>query len=243
LGAVHQLDIDEMSPREGGSRAPEAFEVSAEAKAALRAQLKGPLPAAPPRPLDEPPCGAGRALLIEPNGELRPCTSLEFDLGHALRDGVANAHASNERALAIRSLTWASLHGCRDCDLRAHCSHCYASALAQTGDALGPYPSACKAALASYAAEKPGAHVAARPLGPFREVADGVLESAHDVVTAEDDAIALRLGWARRAAGPVSPPSAQARPGDLVQIRRPGRKKSHLARIPAPTLERELTEA
>lgn len=243
LGAAHSVDVDDLTAREGGSRAPEMFQVSAATKLALKEQLHGPLETLGSAALEHAPCRAGEMILIEPNGELRPCTSLEFDLGHALQEGVAAARTSNERMIALRNLTWASLHGCRDCDVRPHCSRCYASALAQTGDALGPQPSACESALASYVALSGRAQSLARMVGPFREVAEGVLENAPDVVTAEDDALAARLGWTRRATGSIPPPSEHARPGDLVQIRRPGRKKSQLARIPSPLLERKLTEA
>jgi len=239
LGAAHSFDVDDLTPREGGSRAPEAFEISTSRKIELRRALSGVSQVRQARPLDQSPCMAAEMLHIEPNGALRPCTSLEVDLGHVLTDGVADAYASNERAVAIRKLTWANIHGCRACDLRSYCSRCYASALAQTGDALAPYPSACRRARALYAEAtgRPAALVGARvesDVGPYREIAEGVLECLPDVVTPEDDALAARLGWTRSASGPIDAP-ARARPGELVQIRRPGRKKSTLERIPTST--------
>jgi radical SAM protein with 4Fe4S-binding SPASM domain len=234
LGAAHALDLGELVPREGGSRAPELFQIKSETRAAMLRAL-GQSDVIPSRPLNQAPCSAAESIIIEPNGELRPCTSLEFDLGHALEDGVAVAYRSNERALAIRQLTWLNLHGCRECALRAYCSHCYANALAQSGDALGPYPGACESAVSVYEA-RTGRTLElarlARQAGPFRELGEGVFENIPDVVTSEDDALAARLGWTRRVGGPIAAPSTRARPGELVQIRRPGRKKSSLVRIP-----------
>jgi radical SAM protein with 4Fe4S-binding SPASM domain len=236
LGAVHVFDVNPLLAREGGSRAPEGFQISS----ARRAELVREFTSAPQlqraRPLDEAPCTAAQTLHIEPNGELRPCTSLEVGLGHALTDGIASAHASNERAVGIRNLTWANIHGCRECDLRPYCSRCYATALAQAGDALGPYPGACRATLAHYEAEirRPVSLLnaeATSAVGPYREIGEGLIECRPDVVTSEDDALALRLGWTRRAPGPSVAP-ASARPGELVQIRRPGRKIAALERIP-----------
>jgi radical SAM protein with 4Fe4S-binding SPASM domain len=235
LGAVHALDIGELVPREGGSRAPESFQVDADSRAAMLRSWSVHKGMPRPRPLNQAPCSAAETILVEPNGELRPCTSLEFDLGHALEDGIGVAYRTNERALAIRQLTWASLHGCRECDLRAFCSHCYANALAQTGDALGPYRGACESAVSVYEARTGRKLELAGRSGPYREIREGVFESTPDVVTSEDDALAAKLGWTRRAAGAIAPPTASARPGELVQIRRPGRKKSQLVRI--PTLE------
>jgi radical SAM protein with 4Fe4S-binding SPASM domain len=265
LGAAHAFDVGDLMPREGGSRAPEAFQVPARRRAELRRALSGATQLRRARLRDESPCTAAASLHIEANGELRPCTSLEVGLGNVLTDGVAAAHASNERALAIRKLTWANIHGCRECDLRSYCSRCYASALAQTGDALAPYPSACNSAWAHYEEDTGRTATLLRTaeesdVGPYREIAEGVFERLPDVITPDDDALAAQLGWVRRAGGRGAEPSG-ARPGELVQIRRPGRKNSALERIPAGArpntslavahgndpdrepLERELTEA
>lgn len=239
LGATYAFDVGDLTAREGGSRAPEAFEISTAKKVQLRREWGGVSSNGQVRPLDQSPCLAATMLHIEPNGALRPCTSLEVDLGHVLTDGIAAAHASNERAVAIRKLTWANIHGCRECDLRSYCTRCYASALAQTGDALAPYPSACRKAREA-CAEHTGRPLAisdalsGSDIGPYREITEGVFERMPDLVTPEDDALAARLGWTRRAAGPSEAPVA-ARPGELVQIRRPGRKKSTLERIPTST--------
>ena len=182
-------------------------------------------------------------LHVEPNGVLRPCTMLELDVGDALRDGIAAAHAANEAVVALRALRWADLHGCRDCALKTYCRRCYAAALAATGDALGPYASACRFARLTYETDTGRApaivHAEARDpaVGPYREIRQGVFEACADVRTLEDDARAVRLGWARRAAVSVSPPAVVPRPGELIQIRRPGRKASRLERIPVGTSE------
>jgi radical SAM protein with 4Fe4S-binding SPASM domain len=235
-----------MMPREGGDRSPEAFTLSDEARVSIRNkvniiegthELKERLPA---RPLDVPPCGAAQALHIEPNGELRPCTMLDFSIGHALHDGIATAMVTNERGHAVRNLTWQDLHGCRDCALRAGCAHCYASALAERGDALGPYSNGCRNARLNYEvrigrAPRIVASADRDPeLGPYREVSSGVFEPIDDVITQADDALAQQLGWARKPVHSLSTAALAARPGELVQIRRPGRKKSKLERVPDP---------
>lgn len=263
LGAKYAFSADEIMPREGGDRAPETFVLSdtgyrgARQQLAERARVADSVPAAErePRSIDASPCGAGKTLHVEPNGVLRPCTMLELDIGDALREGIAEAHAANEAVVALRALRWADLHGCRDCELRTHCSRCYAAALTSTGDALGPYASACRFARLRYETHTGAAlrivHAEDRDaaVGPYRELEHGVFEAFADVVTSDDDALAERLRWARRPAGSVSPAAVAARPGELIQIRRPGRKAPKLERIPVGTSEsstanvaREFTE-
>ncbi|HKU42105.1 MAG TPA: radical SAM protein [Polyangiales bacterium] len=239
LGADYGWSVGEILPREGGDRSTEAFEPEDRTRVRLMRELGGDTEpgARPTRPLDNAPCGAGATIHVEPNGELRPCTQLEVELGHALRDGIAHARATNGRLLGLRKLTWKQLHGCRECDLRAFCQHCYAAALAQAGDALGPYPGACRAAAIQYEART--GHPArilvdeASPsAGPYQALGDHTFKPLPDRVRAEDDALAAQLGWTRRAVARPPAPHMAARPGELIQIRRPGRKKSSLERIP-----------
>jgi radical SAM protein with 4Fe4S-binding SPASM domain len=233
-----------MMPREGGNRAPEAFTLSDEARVAIRRKVRvsegsdGLEPSLAARPMDMSPCGAGRSIHVEPNGELRPCTMLEFDIGHALHDGVREALVTNERGRTLRSLTWRNLHGCRDCALRASCTHCYASALADRGDALGPYTNGCRNARLNYEIRIGRApQIVAPPgrdpqLGPYREITPGVFEPFADTITQADDALAEQLGWVRKSADSLDTAALAARPGELIQIRRPGRKKFKIERVP-----------
>ncbi len=237
LGAEYSVSPTEMMPREGGDLSPSALEMTAAGRvAALRAAvgaeaLGESCRATPGRERDSAPCSAGRDVHIEPNGELRPCSILEVELGHALRDGIANAHASNPRAIAMRKLTWADVHGCRDCDLGAFCERCYAAARAHTGDALGPYAAACRAATLKYEAAHGHAprvivHNGHAPdLGPFSERAPGLLEQVADLVTPEDDVLAAQLGWVRKMPPQAASPALPVAPTQLIQIRRPGTKK------------------
>jgi radical SAM protein with 4Fe4S-binding SPASM domain len=240
LGATYAFDATKLMPREAEDRTPEMFS-SSQSYDALAGRV-APAPARTPgaraaRPLASKLCGAGEYLQVEPNGELRPCTMLHVDLGNVAQDGVSG-RLGTTRYADLRALRWHDAHGCRDCDLRAHCGRCHARGLAEVGDALAPYPSACARARASYEHDTgvalrvlPGA----RPdveLGPYRAIAHGVFETvAHDV-TAADDALAERLGWTRRVNGSLPPPRAAARPGELVQIRRPGRSAPQLVRVP-----------
>jgi radical SAM protein with 4Fe4S-binding SPASM domain len=251
LGAAYCFSPDELMPREGGDRAPEAFTLSDAARIQISQQLAEVKPECSvpdgesvdphARPLDGIPCGAGRVLHVEPNGELRPCTMLELDLGHALHDGIAAAHRGNDAAKSLRELTWAELHGCRQCDLRAHCQRCYAAALAQVGDALAPYETACRTARSNYELNTGHAPLFSGErdrnvmLGPYRMIAAGVFEPFDHIITPDDDALARRLGWVRRSSGGQAAPGVAARPGELIQIRRPGRTKPKLERIPVGT--------
>jgi hypothetical protein len=164
---------------------------------------------------------------------------LEIPLGHAL-EGVRQARASNGQLRGVLALSWGDVHGCRACDLRAYCRRCHAAALAEVGDALAPYPSACAEARALY--ELATGHeprVVARgdrdgSVGPYREREPATFEPFADVVTAGDEALALRLGWTRRTQRTDAAP-ATAHPGALVQIRRPGRATARAERVPSCT--------
>jgi radical SAM protein with 4Fe4S-binding SPASM domain len=249
LGAAYSLSPGELMPREGGDRSPQIFTPSEAVEIDLQRRLgtddepDWTAAAMSQSTLALPPCTAGHDIHIEPNGELRPCTMLDVHLGDAVRDGVAHARTSNAAGLALRSMTWAQLHGCRDCDLRPTCAHCYASALASVADALGPYPGGCRAARLGYEARSGAAlRIVSAPgrdplLGPYRLIERGVIETSDDIITPEDDALAVRLGWARQAGGGSAAPELAARPGELIQIRRPGRKTPRLERVPGGRLE------
>src|SRR5262249_39524552 len=97
LGVEYSLSPGGVMARQGGDRSPEAFEPSDRARVELLRELRAASECGvqPARPLGDVPCGAGQSIHIEPNGELHPCTMLDFDLGHALREGVGAARASN----------------------------------------------------------------------------------------------------------------------------------------------------
>jgi hypothetical protein len=62
-------------------------------------------------------------------------------------------------------------------------------------------------------------------------LAEHTFVAIDDAITATDDALAASLGWVRTAEGARRAPVG-ARPGDLVQIRRPGKGKPKVMRIP-----------
>lgn len=240
LGASYALDPHQMSPREGRDLAPAPFSVGGDALRELLADervLGMPLREQPQRASDAPLCGVGESLVIEPNGELRPCTALEVGLGHALEGGVGASRASNELLAGMQGLRWRDVHGCRECQLNGYCARCHATALAEAGDALGPYRSGCTHARSVYGAAL-GREVRvlgddASALGPYRVEAGGV-RPVPDVVTAADDALAERLGWVRapRTGGGDACEGPRAVPGALVQLRRPGQKRPRPTRVP-----------
>jgi len=175
------------------------------------------------------PCGACTGVVhIEANGEMRPCALLTVPVGNTLTEGVREAWASNPEARLIRSLSWADIHGCRDCDLRPFCTRCFANAQAEGGDALGPYPSACKRALARFEANRgypPVVVVGARldtRRGPYAGTATAVIATKADRITDADRALAAAHKWIR--------PEQR---GPLVQLRRPGKPHARAQDTPS----------
>lgn len=252
LGATSfAADPSMLMPREGDDRSPERLSRSqASYEALLAGDPNRRAPAAPgPHPraeLAQPLCEAGTSLHIEPNGELRPCTMLDVSLGQAT-EGVAAAREHNEARRELRALAWKDVHGCRGCDLAGLCARCFAAARTEVGDALAPYPRACASARSRYRV-----HAGAAPeivpgpdgradVGPYRHVEGHRFEVVPDEITAEDDALAARLGWVRRAAGALPDPGPRVRPGELVQLRRPGGKRARMLAVP-PAHEIPVTE-
>ncbi len=244
LGADFAFDPGGLDPREDGDRGPEALDVRDDQMLrimrdpALAPQMTG---ATPTRSLDETVCGACTGSVhIEANGEIRPCTLLTVDCGNAITDGVAASLASNANGRVIKSLTWRDLHGCRDCALQPYCGRCYSRAYTTTGDAMGPYASACASARRGYElrhGQPPrivAAAITARDanIGPYAEVEPGTFVLAEDVITDADRQLASDNGWIRRPDGGVAAP-APATAGGLIQIRRPGRKRAETERVPS----------
>jgi len=252
LGADYQFD-SEINPREGGERDPTSLRISAGERTALRKDPRvipdgTQKPAAPP--LAAPPCGACKGNVhIEANGELRPCTLLEVKVGDALDPaGLAKAFHEDPTAQGIRSLSWGDHHGCRDCDLRAYCQRCFANARKESGDALGPYASACARARSKYEAVHGSVEVQARAgegeqepsatMGPYRELSIGRLQAISDTLSERDEELRQRFAWVQ-STPKAAPPEVSARPGQLVQLRRPGRKQRGPELIPAQRKEEQ----
>jgi radical SAM protein with 4Fe4S-binding SPASM domain len=156
-------------------------------------------------------CGVGKTgVVVLPNGDVLPCTDTPVRLGNALDDGLAAVLRSDETEL-FRGLTWADVHGCRDCDLLPACHRCHATALHEGGDYLGPYRSACAHARARYEAAvgpvellapAPGCEAERDPrVGPFKIEAPGRLRPVADERSADDEARAARHPWLRRTPG------------------------------------------
>ncbi len=239
LGADYSVDPT-LDPREDGDRTPEMFALSDDEYLRVMSDPKLSVIRSSDHeaPLDGSVCGAcSGSVHVEANGEVRPCTQLSVGLGNALHDGVRNAWERGDEARAIRELTWGSIHGCRDCDLRAHCARCFATARNDGGDALGPYEDACRRARLNYQLMNASApRIVAAPeigrdgtLGPYRREAEHVYRCIEDRITDDDRAFAERHSWAR--ARPAEHPGAAAS-GSLVQIRRPGAKHAKVSRVP-----------
>ncbi|MCC6876502.1 MAG: radical SAM protein [Sandaracinaceae bacterium] len=233
LGAHYSIDPN-LDPREDGDRESQrlAVDEATKARALAHPLLARPRPApGATRELARSVCGAcSGSVHIEADGEMRPCTLLGVAVGHAVRDGVRQAWARTEQGAAIRQLTWADLHGCRDCDLQPYCSRCFANARTEGGDALGPYESACRRAAVRYEAAIGEPVRSTRAIGPFR-LQGTELVPVDDVITELDRKRAAQLEWAR---GPRSrEPGDPVVPGQLVQLRRPGARKARGESVPS----------
>lgn len=156
------------------------------------------------------PCGVAKTgVVVLPNGDVLPCTDTPLRIGNVLDGGFAAALRAEETAL-LRGLTWADVHGCRDCDLLPACHRCHATALHEGGDYLGPYRSGCSHARARYEAAvgaaklldpASGCEVGRDPhVGPYKIEGEGALRPVPDVRSEEDEARARRHPWLRRAA-------------------------------------------
>jgi radical SAM protein with 4Fe4S-binding SPASM domain len=157
--------------------------------------------------LSEPTCGACReGVAVLANGDLRPCTDIVAPLGNLRDHSFRELYASDDTQL-VRRLTWADIHGCRDCHLRPACDRCHASAASEGGDLLGPYPSGCRASVARYRGSvgevrfldpAEGCEPGRSPQkGPFRIVEPGVLQAIADYLTAEDLLRRERFPWVK----------------------------------------------
>jgi len=173
------------------------------------------------------PCGLGAGgVVVQSNGEVRPCTMLPIALGNAFSDG-GPVLIDEELYRFLGSITLETVHGCRDCDLAPGCARCHGTAALEAGDALGPYRSACAGALAMYKAANgslevvPDPALPARPreLGPFKIVGPAIVRQIADHVNERDDKIAAQHPWVRPSAefvrSHLSAPSGEK----LVQLR------------------------
>ena len=237
IALATSLDADYMvdptlDPREDGDRTPDSLRVSDDVYVRLHrdprlGMLRGDRPK---KNLEKSLCGACSGLIhMEANGELRPCTQLRVPLGNVEKSSIRDVWEANRSVREIRDLTWNDIHGCRDCDLQPYCGRCFATAVTEGGDALGPYGDACRRAHLNYTTLHgheiaPGATnpVDRLGVGPYRDLGDGRFETIPDVITPEDDARAAALGWTR--AAPSAPVEPWYKPGQLVQIRRPGKR-------------------
>ncbi len=209
LGADHMVD-PHIDPREDGDRSIEALRVSDEDYVAVQSDPslnRWTHVRDREKDLERSVCGACSGVVhVEANGEIRPCTQLGVEVGNA-RDGVRRAWKEHRVGNMIRGLQWSHLHGCRDCDLQPYCQRCFANSLAERGDALGPYPTACKKARVHYGLahectvevvqETSVGTTEAAEVGPYQEIEVGTLRRIPDRLTVADRALRDSYGWIR----------------------------------------------
>lgn len=202
----------EITPREDGSL--ETLKVAPDPDALVRDGLLRPWSPSEDqetlrrKKIGASSCGVGtKSLVVLSNGDVQACTDTPLLLGNLATGSWDEVLASPDIPL-FHALTWGDVHGCRDCDLMGACARCHASALHEAGDYLGPYAGACARARARYGAGQGGLEVLppapgcgvdrSALVGPYRIESPGVLRPIPDVVTADDDARALRHPWIRR---------------------------------------------
>lgn len=227
LGADYAIDPN-LSPREDGSLSPTAL--AASKREVFAVTLDARFASAKNEPFRTPqrkgPCGACKSNVhIEPNGELRPCTQWNIATGH-VRQGVQSAWHEDATANAIRALTWSSLPACSRCDLQDYCQRCFAKAEQYVGNALAPYPNACRTARWRYELQHgiaPEIDLDAdscpvSPLGPFHAAGEHrfVVEPVADDTRSQQTPQVDRT-WLEDVLGRAEP---TAFAGQLVQIRR-----------------------
>jgi radical SAM protein with 4Fe4S-binding SPASM domain len=231
IALAASLDADyafdpHLNPREDGDLSPQTLAIDRETFLNVRRDTRLRGPGAPSRALDDRPCGACASNVhVEANGELRPCTQWSVPTGDVRSESVSNSWRTNDAALAIRSLTWQSLPGCRVCDLRDYCQRCFADAQHEVGNALLPYPMACRTARWQYElaqgvepriegleAEEAGQD---RGIGPYRRVAEHRFRRHDFELDALDHERLARRPWL---AG--KPARAESGSPPLVQLRR-----------------------
>ena len=106
--------------------------------------------------LQQRPCGVcSSSFTLHADGGLRPCTHIPLELAR-VADGAVGRLAEIDAYRAFADLRWRDVHGCRDCALLSICQRCHGSAGFETGDLLGPQPSACRLAVARFEALEGG---------------------------------------------------------------------------------------
>lgn len=230
LGAEAAMD-PALKGREDGERAPEQLRADNDSVRDFLRLVGGEEPGFEPDfdPTQRRLCAAAKNIHIEPDGELRPCSLLDVPLGNA-KDGLAR---QNEAGKTLRDLRWSDLQGCSSCELARFCARCHAQSLKEVGDALAPYPDACNNAITRWElVTGASADIPERGTtltGPFRVSGETLETLPLPPLTEAQAALYEKNSWLRRATKPAGP---RAEPGQLVQIRRPGRR-AKTERVPS----------
>jgi len=200
----------------------------------------------PTNSLHVKPCGADSdQLSVRSDEQVQPCSMLQIPLGQVGQHAAGLAGIAQSDAVQFFSqVTWGDLHGCRDCEVRVHCSRCFASAVAEVGDMLAPYRAACALAVARYRRISGKALIVAPDsscpadrdpaTGPYRVDPEGDLQPIPDQISPHDQRLAERYPWLRAtredleslACGVGQPVHG------LVQLRRQNVKSLDVARNP-----------
>ncbi len=101
-----------------------------------------------------PVCGAGsNTICINPQGDVFPCLAVRKSAGNLRNDRLAQIWKSPALD-KLRVSRYCDLLDCCSCDMQSYCPRCPGAALAECGNLLGKYESACSVARATKKAIK-----------------------------------------------------------------------------------------
>ena len=141
-----------VAPMDGGETAPLALRPSSDDLAFVFAwdrERRGVTPAPEGKPLDAPPCNAGRgAVSISPRGDVFPCVAIKVSAGNVRTKPFREIWEHGEVMATMRGITVGSLRTCATCEDRPWCPRCAGMARHEEGDLTAPNLEACRVAAA-----------------------------------------------------------------------------------------------
>lgn len=94
--------------------------------------------------LDDYVCGAGIiSITITPNGDLKPCVSLNRTFGNIKDDRVKDVFYGKDMTSFVCGIKWKNTEKCKDCEHMEYCPHCVANSYNQEKNVLYPNDEDC----------------------------------------------------------------------------------------------------
>ena len=92
-------------------------------------------------------CGVGSALMVNPKGEVFPCTSVPVAVGNVRTTKLKKIWEESQLLKRFQAITWSNLEPCKSCDVRRYCNRCHGEAMLEDGNLLGKSSEACRHAV------------------------------------------------------------------------------------------------